>query len=100
MSVHELRQTCFDHFAQPELLRGGALRVRIMSFGFKYGPPHDADLILDVRFLPNPYFIDELRELSGHDEPVAQVRSTAPRNPNVSRPHGSTDSLLPSALSS
>jgi UPF0042 nucleotide-binding protein len=69
MSVHELRQTCFEHFAKPELLQG-ALRVRFLSFGYKYGPPHDADVILDVRFLPNPYFIDELRPLSGHDESV------------------------------
>jgi UPF0042 nucleotide-binding protein len=69
MSVHELRQTCFEHFAKPEILQG-ALRVRFLSFGYKYGPPHDADVILDVRFLPNPYFIDELRPLSGHDESV------------------------------
>jgi len=69
MSVHELRRTCFEHFAQPEVANG-TLRVRILSFGFKYGPPHDADVVLDVRFLPNPYFIDELRPLSGHDEAV------------------------------
>lgn len=69
MSVHELRQTCFDHFGKPEVVQG-ALRVRMLSFGYKYGLPHDADVILDVRFLPNPYFIDELRALSGHDESV------------------------------
>jgi len=69
MSVHELRQTCFEHFAEAEVLEG-ALRVRILSFGYKYGPPHDADLVLDVRFLPNPYFVDDLRPLSGHDEQV------------------------------
>jgi RNase adapter protein RapZ len=70
MSVHELRRTCFDHFAQADVSGSGALRVRIMSFGFKYGLPNDADLVLDVRFLPNPYFVDELRSLSGHDEAV------------------------------
>jgi UPF0042 nucleotide-binding protein len=69
MSVHELRRTCFEHFAQPGVV-DGTLRVRILSFGFKYGPPHDADMVLDVRFLPNPYFIDDLRPLSGHDEAV------------------------------
>ena len=46
------------------------LYVTIVSFGFKYGIPSDADLVFDVRFLPNPYYIDELRPMSGNDEPV------------------------------
>jgi len=77
MSVHELRKTCFEHFAQPEVALG-ALRVRILSFGYKYGPPYDADLMLDARFLSNPYFIDELRPLSGHDEPVRKYVLESP----------------------
>ncbi|MDO5115977.1 MAG: RNase adapter RapZ [Synergistaceae bacterium] len=44
--------------------------VIVSSFGFKYGPPQDADYILDVRFLPNPNYVDELHLLSGRDEPV------------------------------
>lgn len=44
--------------------------VSILSFGFKYGIPTDADLVFDVRFLPNPYYVEELRSLSGNDKPV------------------------------
>ena len=44
--------------------------VIVSSFGFKYGAPQDADYILDVRFLPNPNYVDELHHLSGRDEPV------------------------------
>lgn len=46
------------------------LMIRIISFGFKYGIPADADLVFDVRFLPNPYYIDELKHLTGNDKPV------------------------------
>ncbi|MCI9076501.1 MAG: RNase adapter RapZ [Dorea sp.] len=48
------------------------LYVTVLSFGFKYGIPGDADLIFDVRFLPNPYYIEELRPLSGNDKPVQE----------------------------
>lgn len=44
--------------------------VTVLSFGFKYGIPNDADLVFDVRFLPNPYYIEELRPLSGNDQEV------------------------------
>ena len=47
-----------------------SLMVSVVSFGFKYGIPSDADLVFDVRFLPNPYYIDELRHLTGEDQPV------------------------------
>ena len=46
-----------------------------MSFGFKYGAPRDADLVFDVRFLPNPHWIDELRPLPGHRRPRARLRA-------------------------
>lgn len=46
------------------------LYVTVLSFGFKYGIPADADLLFDVRFLPNPYYIEELRPMSGNDKPV------------------------------
>ncbi len=46
------------------------LAVTVMSFGFKHGIPLDADLVMDVRFLPNPYYLDELRPLTGLNEPV------------------------------
>lgn len=44
--------------------------ITILSFGFKYGIPNDADLVFDVRFLPNPYYIEELRALTGNDKPI------------------------------
>lgn len=68
-SVHQLRRAIEDAFvASPD----GRLQLRatVVSFGFKYGLPVDADLVVDVRFLPNPHWIPELRELTGLDEPV------------------------------
>jgi UPF0042 nucleotide-binding protein len=52
--------------------RENQLALTILTFGFKNGPPSDADLTLDVRFLPNPHYVDELRPLTGLDEPVRQ----------------------------
>jgi UPF0042 nucleotide-binding protein len=51
---------------------GGKLALTLLTFGFKNGPPRDADLTLDVRFLPNPHYVDELRPLTGLDEEVRQ----------------------------
>jgi len=49
---------------------GGKLALTLLTFGFKNGPPRDADLTLDVRFLPNPHYVDDLRPQTGLDEPV------------------------------
>jgi UPF0042 nucleotide-binding protein len=70
-SVHELRRILVAHFGPAS---GGAARMvsRIVSFGFKYGTPVDADLVLDVRFLENPYFVPDLKPLSGQDAAVAR----------------------------
>lgn len=48
------------------------LFVTVLSFGFKYGIPADADLVFDVRFLPNPYYIEELKPLTGNDKPIQE----------------------------
>jgi UPF0042 nucleotide-binding protein len=48
------------------------MRVQVYSFGYKHGSPHDADLLFDVRHLPNPHFVPELRDLSGHDPRVVR----------------------------
>ena len=53
-----------------EAYRFNNLNVTIQSFGFKFGIPLDADLVFDVRFLPNPYYVEELRNLTGKDAPV------------------------------
>jgi UPF0042 nucleotide-binding protein len=49
-----------------------ALAVSLVAFGYKYGLPPEADLVFDVRFLPNPNYVDGLRQLTGHDRPVAE----------------------------
>jgi UPF0042 nucleotide-binding protein len=67
LNVHELGRTVRAAMRQAG---DDALRVSIVSFGFKYGLPMDADHVVDVRFLSNPYWISELRHLSGRDEPV------------------------------
>jgi UPF0042 nucleotide-binding protein len=76
-SVHELRRLLVAHFG-PASGEGPRMVTRIVSFGFKYGTPVDADLVLDVRFLDNPYFVPGLRALSGLDEPVANYVLSAP----------------------
>ena len=55
------------------------LRATVVSFGFKYGLPADADLVVDVRFLPNPYWIPELRLLTGEDPEVSTTCSASSR---------------------
>lgn len=67
-SISKLQNKILDLFADKNALRG--LKVNIQSFGFKYGLPADADLVFDVRFLPNPYYVPELTRQCGLDEPV------------------------------
>ena len=69
LNVHRLASRVREAFAD-DAEQG--LHVTVVSFGFKYGIPIDADMIADMRFLPNPYWIDELRPLSGQDEPVRE----------------------------
>ncbi|MGH7272333.1 MAG: RNase adapter RapZ, partial [Polyangiaceae bacterium] len=76
-SVHDLRRILVAHFAPAS--RGAPRMVtRVVSFGFKYGSPVDADMVLDVRFLDNPYFVPELKPLSGQDEAVARYVLASP----------------------
>lgn len=55
-----------------------SLMVSVMSFGFKHGIPQDADLVFDVRFLPNPFYIEELKHLTGNDKPVQDYVMQSP----------------------
>ena len=66
-TIHDLRRAISAAFESGEPVR---LRATVMSFGFKYGIPLDADFVADVRFLPNPFWIPELRDLRGLDAPV------------------------------
>jgi UPF0042 nucleotide-binding protein len=68
LSVHQLKSRVTDAFVNEP--GGAAMRTAITSFGFKQGIPLDVDLIMDVRFLPNPHWIEALRPLTGLDEPV------------------------------
>lgn len=54
------------------------LNINVLSFGFKYGIPAEADLVLDVRFIPNPYFVERLRSLTGRDGPVQEYLKEQP----------------------
>src|ERR1700691_5049985 len=67
LNVHELRARMHGYFGGGET---AGPRVHIVSFGYKYGLPVDADLVADCRFLPNPHWVPELRSLSGLDAPV------------------------------
>ncbi|HIV16650.1 MAG TPA: RNase adapter RapZ [Candidatus Alectryocaccobium stercorigallinarum] len=66
--TRDLKKTITEIFVQD--MGFNSLMVTIMSFGFKFGIPQEADLVFDVRFLPNPYYIEELKKLSGNDPPV------------------------------
>ncbi len=67
-NVHQLRQIVIDMYSFREDLTRPLIHV--ISFGFKYGVPADSSIVMDVRFLPNPYFVSELRPLSGLDDKV------------------------------
>ena len=67
LNVHDLRRRVEAAFPDEQRVK---LRATVMSFGFKYGIPVDADIVLDVRFLPNPYWVPELRERTGLDGSV------------------------------
>ncbi len=68
MLTRELKAELNKIFVQNKEYKN--LYISVLSFGFKYGIPADADLVFDVRFLPNPYYIEELRPQSGNDQPV------------------------------
>jgi RNase adapter protein RapZ len=70
LTPHDLRDRIREMFAQAPPEAG--LLVTVVSFGFKYGSPRDADLVLDVRFLPNPHWVDELRPLPGTNQKVRE----------------------------
>ncbi|MDL2316400.1 RNase adapter RapZ [Desulfovibrio sp. OttesenSCG-928-A18] len=69
-SIHDLRRAIQDKWKQLSSLDKN-LRIHLISFGFKYGTPSEADMVFDLRFLPNPYFDPQLRPMSGLDAPVA-----------------------------
>jgi UPF0042 nucleotide-binding protein len=69
-TVHTLRRFLLERFSLDRL--GAPMHVQLMSFGHKYGNPGDLELLFDVRHLPNPHFVPELKHLSGHDSRVVK----------------------------
>ena len=67
LNVHELRDRVVETLGAPD---EATIHVKVVSFGFKYGVPRDADMVIDVRFLPNPHWVEELKPYTGKDEPV------------------------------
>jgi UPF0042 nucleotide-binding protein len=75
-NVHELRQFITERFKNPD---NRPMLLSLVSFGYKYGIPTDADLVFDVRFLPNPHFVPELREFTGQDRKVQRYVNSFPQ---------------------
>jgi UPF0042 nucleotide-binding protein len=75
-TVHTLRSHLLERFSPDR--RGGPMRVQVLSFGHKFGNPGDLELLFDVRHLPNPHFIPELKPLSGHDRRVVDFLQAQP----------------------
>lgn len=93
-NVHELKGYLFDQFSGEE--REATLVVSVLSFGYKHGVPGEADLVLDVRFLANPFFVHGLRDKTGRDREVAAYLENIPEYEEFgSRMQELFDFLLP-----
>jgi UPF0042 nucleotide-binding protein len=95
LSVHDLRRRVVELF-RPRQGHTRQMLTRFVSFGFKYGTPVDADLMLDVRFLPNPFFVEGLRPMSGLEGPVRDyVMAQAPTREFLEHAVGLLRFLIP-----
>jgi UPF0042 nucleotide-binding protein len=93
LNVHQLKERLVGAF---DAESGSRLQVAVESFGFKHGLPLDADMVMDVRFLPNPHWQEELRPLTGHDPKVRDhVLETAAGSDFVDRLDDLLGALLP-----
>ncbi len=92
-NVHELQHIVAEQFQNPDLK---PLVVSVVSFGFRHGIPTDADLVFDVRFLPNPHFVPKLRRFSGKDPRVARyIRSFSQTKVFLKKIEGLLTYLIP-----
>ncbi len=92
-NVHELRHFATERFKNPDKR---PLMVSVVSFGYRYGVPTDADLVFDVRFLPNPHFVPRLREFTGKDPKVRRyIRSFPQTGEFLRRIEGLLTYLIP-----
>jgi RNase adapter protein RapZ len=95
-TVHELRDQIIELLSGPT---SADLQVTVMSFGFKRGTPREADLLFDVRFLPNPHWVDDLRPLNGRDDAVRDYVFSQPiAGPFLDRLEQLLDVTLPGYL--
>ena len=94
MTVHQLKDFLVEHYGVRE--RRALLQVSLVSFGYKFGIPFDADLVFDVRFLPNPFFMPDLKALDGRREAVrAFLSESAEGKEFLVRLESFLDYLLP-----
>ena len=93
-TVHTLRSFLIERFSPT--LEGAKMRVQVLSFGHKHGSPGDLELLFDVRHLPNPFFVDGLRELPGNDPAVVNYLKAQPEvEETLGRFSGLLEYLLP-----
>jgi UPF0042 nucleotide-binding protein len=93
-TVHDLRQTIERHYAASDA--GRPMIITLLTFGYKFGVPYDLDLLFDLRFLPNPHFVPELRPLTGEDPGVREYIMAQPDSAEfLARLHGFIEYLLP-----
>lgn len=74
-NVHQLRRIISERVSEK---LSGSMALNFTSFGFKHGLPHDADYVFDIRFLPNPYWENELRDFNGLDQPIIDFLNSSP----------------------
>ncbi len=93
-TVHDLRQTIERHYAAGDA--GRPMVITLLTFGYKFGVPYDLDLLFDLRFLPNPHFVPELRPLTGEDPGVrGYIMAQADSAEFLAKLQGFIEYLLP-----
>ena len=96
--TRELRQELEKIFVKNQAFR--SMFITVLSFGFKYGIPQDGDLVFDVRFLPNPYYVEELRPLTGEDERIqTYVKQGGTAEEFLAKLYVLVDFLIPNYIS-
>lgn len=96
--TRELRQELEKIFVKNQAFR--SMFITVLSFGFKYGLPQDGDLVFDVRFLPNPYYVEELRTLTGEDGRIqAYVKQDGTAEEFLAKLYDLVDFLIPNYIS-
>ena len=97
LKVHELKERIFQAFSPIE--EKSRMKITINSFSYRYGIPPDSDLVFDVRFLPNPHYVEELRPYTGMDKKVEEYVLDFPMTRNfINRTRKLIDLLIPAYI--